>query len=57
MPICFDCLQGLGQGEATIEAEPSSRVPVPLDVEPIAAYPVEARERAVKLLAEVLREA
>ena len=40
-----------------MEAEPFSGVTVPLDVEAIAADPVEAGERSVELFAEVLREA
>jgi len=38
-------------------AEPLSSVPVPLDIEAIAADPVEASEGGVKLFAEILREA
>src|SRR5665213_2325337 len=40
-----------------MEAEPFSGVTVPLDVEAIAADPVEAGERGVELFAEILREA
>ena len=47
----------LGEGEATMEAEPFSGVTVPLDVESITTDPVEAGERGVELFAEILREA
>ncbi len=40
-----------------MEAKPFARVAVPLDVEAIAADPVEAGERGVELFAEILREA
>ena len=40
-----------------MQAEPFSGVTVPLDVEAVAADPVEACERGVELLAEILREA
>jgi hypothetical protein len=40
-----------------MQAEPFSSVTVPLDVEAIAADPVEAGERGVELFAEILREA
>src|SRR5438477_7649966 len=40
-----------------MQAEPLSGVTVPLDVEAIAADPVEAGERSVELFAEILREA
>lgn len=40
-----------------MQAEPFSGVTVPLDVEAIAADPVEAGERCVELFAEVFREA
>jgi hypothetical protein len=34
-----------------MEAEPSSRVSMPLDIEAVAAYPVQASERSVELFA------
>src|SRR6266508_6577301 len=40
-----------------MQAEPFSGVTVPLDVEAVAADPVEAGERGVELFAEILREA
>lgn len=40
-----------------MEAKPFAGVTVPLDVEAIAADPVEAGERGVELFAEILREA
>ena len=39
-----------------MEAEPFSGVTVPLDVEAIAADPVEAGKRGVEFFAEILRE-
>ena len=40
-----------------MQAEPFSGVTVPLDVEAIAADPVEAGKRGIELFAEILREA
>ena len=40
-----------------MQAEPFSGVTVPLDVETVAADPVEAGEGGVELFAEILREA
>jgi hypothetical protein len=40
-----------------MQAEPFSGVPVPPDVEAVAADPVKAGEGSVELLAEILREA
>src|SRR5215831_10947985 len=40
-----------------MQAEPFSGVTVPLDVEAVAADPVEAGEGGVELFAEILREA
>src|SRR5215813_11793205 len=40
-----------------MQAEPFSGVTVPLDVEAVAADPVEAGEGRVKLFAKILREA
>jgi hypothetical protein len=37
-----------------MEAEPSSRVSMPLDIEAVAAYPVQASERSVEFFAEGL---
>src|SRR3979490_2787324 len=38
-----------------MEAEPSSRVSTPLEIEAVAAYPVQASERSVELFAQGLR--
>ena len=40
-----------------MQAEPFSGMTVPLDVEAVAADPVEAGEGGVELFAEILREA
>ena len=40
-----------------MEAEPFSGVTVPLDVEAIVADPIEASERGIELLAEILWKA
>src|ERR1700690_3913242 len=37
-----------------MEAEPSTRVSMPLDIEAVAAYPVQASERGVELFAHGL---
>jgi hypothetical protein len=37
-----------------MEAEPSSRVSMPLDIEAVAAYPVEASERSVEFFGQGL---
>lgn len=50
-------LDGFGERQIAVEAEPGSRVPMPLDVESVAADPVEPCERAVELFARVLRKA
>jgi hypothetical protein len=50
-------LHGLGESEAAMKAEPFSGVAMPLDVETVAGYPVEAGEGGIELLAEVFREA
>ena len=46
-----------GEGKAAMQAEPFSGVATPLEVEAVAADPVEAGERGVELFAEILREA
>src|ERR1700680_4348540 len=38
-----------------MEAEPSSRVSMPLEIEAVAAYPVQASERSVEFFAQGLR--
>src|SRR5216684_6730118 len=38
-----------------MEAEPSSRVSMPLDIEAVAAYPVQSSERSVEFFAQGLR--
>ena len=55
--VGLDGLKGFDERQAAIEAEPSSGVPMPLDIEAVAAQPVEAGEWAVELFAQVLREA
>src|ERR1043166_7470763 len=55
--VGLDGLEGFGERQAAIETEPGSGVPMPLDIEAVAADPVEAGEGAVELFAEVLREA
>jgi hypothetical protein len=37
-----------------MEAEPSSRVSMPLDIEAVAAYPVQASERSVEFFGQGL---
>jgi hypothetical protein len=39
--VVFDCLQCLDERQAAMEAEPSARVSMPLDIEAIAAHPVQ----------------
>jgi hypothetical protein len=50
-PVGFDGLQCLHQLQAAMEAEPSSRVSMPLEIESVAANPVQASERRVKFFA------
>src|SRR6266852_6510311 len=38
-----------------MEAEPSSRVSMPLEIEAVAAYPVQASERSIEFFAQGLR--
>jgi hypothetical protein len=47
----------LRKGAAAMQAEPFAGVTVPLDVEPVAADPVETCEGSVELFAEARREA
>jgi len=49
-------LHGLGESEAAMKAEPFSGVAMPLDVETVAGYPVEAGEGGIEFLAEVFRK-
>jgi hypothetical protein len=55
--VRFKGLDRFGESEATMEKEPFSGVTVPLDVEAIAADPVEAGERGVELFSGILRKA
>ena len=54
-PVGFDGLQRLDQRQAAMEAEPSSRVSMPLEIEAVAAYPVQASERSVEVFAQGVR--
>ncbi|MBB4198741.1 hypothetical protein GGD83_002545, partial [Rhodoblastus sphagnicola] len=54
--IGLERLYGFGESEATIKAMQLSGVAMPLDVEAIAADPVQARERSIELLAKVVLE-
>jgi hypothetical protein len=45
-----DGLQCLDQRQGAMEAEPSSRVSMPLEIEAVAANPVQASERRVEFL-------
>ncbi|WP_370540454.1 hypothetical protein [Azospirillum sp. INR13] len=56
-PVGFQDFQGFGQRHVTIEAVPRSGMAEPLDVEAVAAPPVEAGGWAVELFAEVLGKA
>ena len=56
-PVGLEGVDRFGAREAAIQAEPFSGVAVPLEIEAVAADPVEAGEGGVELLAEVLREA
>src|SRR5229473_7259980 len=55
VPVGFDGPQCLDQRQAAIKSEPSPRVSMPLDIEAVAAYPVQASERGVELFAQGLR--
>ena len=57
MAVGFDFLQGLGQGQAAIEAVPGSGMAMPLDVEAIWGDPVQAGEGGIEFLTEVVGEA
>lgn len=56
-PIGPDRLDGPDQRQAAMKTEPGACVAMPLDIEAVAADPVEAREGSVELLAEVFRVA
>ena len=49
-------LDGVDEIESAVQAAPFSGVAMPLDVESVAADPVEARKRRVELLAEIFLE-
>jgi hypothetical protein len=53
-PEYFD---GFDESEAAMKAEPFSGVAMPLNVEAITAYPVEAGKWGIELLAQIIREA
>ena len=53
-PEGFD---GVDEIEAAMKAAPFSGVAMPLDVESVAADPVEAREGGIELLVEIFLEA
>jgi hypothetical protein len=53
--VDFNGLQCLDERQATMEAEPGARVSMPLDIEAVAAYPVQASERGVEFFAQGLR--
>ena len=55
--VGLERLYGVDESEAAMQAEPFSGVAMPLDVEAIPADPVEARERGIELLAEIVRKA
>ncbi len=56
MAVGFDSCDGFDEGQAVIESEPLPGMAMPLDVETIAAGPVEAGEGRVELFAEIVRE-
>ena len=51
-----ECVNRFGEGKAAMQAEPFSGVAVPLEIEAIAADPIEAGEGRVKLIAQILLE-
>ena len=55
--VGFSCVNRFREREAAMEAKPFSGVTVPLDVEAIAADPIEASEWGVELFAEIPRKA
>ena len=55
--IGLERLDGVDESEPVMQAVPLSGVAMPLDVEAIAADPVEASEWGVELLAEIFLEA
>ena len=57
MAVGFDGCDGFDERQAAIESQPLSGVAMPLDVEAVAADPVEAGEGRIELFAEIVREA
>src|ERR1700742_1575210 len=55
--VGLDGLEGFGEGQAAIEAEPRAGMAMPLDIEAVGLNPVESGEGSVELFAQVLREA
>ena len=53
-PVGFDGLQRLDQRQAAMEAEPSSGMSMPLEIEAVAANPVQTSERRVEFFAQGL---
>ena len=55
--IVFECVDGLGERKAAVEEIPLAGVTMPPDVEAVSPDPVQSREGAVELLAEIILEA
>ena len=55
--VGFESFDRLGKGEAAVQGDPLSGVTVPRKIEAIAADPIEASERGIELIAEILRKA
>ena len=55
--IGLERFHGHGKRQSAVEAEPLSGVAVPLDVETVAADPIEADKGGVELFTDIFREA
>ena len=51
-PVGLDDLEGLGEGLVAVEAKLGPGMSMPLDIEAVAAYPVQASERGVEFFAQ-----
>ena len=56
-PVGLERVDGLDERQTTVQAEPFFGMAMPLDVEAVAADPVEAGEWGIELLAEIVWEA
>ncbi len=54
MSVGLDGLEGLDEGLAAVEAIPSSVMSMPLNIEAVLAYPVQAGERRIEFFTQAV---